>query len=234
MALRRDARLHGSTGSAYWAGADATTKLELAGAHGVALAELHEAAFEVPGPYDETQQMFVAVEDFGVWTLGQIEALRTRARGTTPLAVDAERYIDMLIESCSPAFTEPFVPVLVHHDFSLANTSYERIDGQLRATGVFDLGVAHIGDGEEDLVRFRFRRKREQREAFVATYSARHPFRPGAGDRIALHALADLLFIWEVSKRVTNWFGDASFVDTAEAVVDTVRMIDTNTRPRPS
>ena len=51
---------------------------------------------------------------------------------------EAERYIDELIESCSDALTEPFDPVLVHHDFPLANTNYERLEARYRATEVFE------------------------------------------------------------------------------------------------
>ena len=136
----------------------------------------------------------------------------------------AEIYIDEIIDSCSPALAEPFVPVLVHHDFSLGNTNFDEVDDGYRARGVFDLGEAHVGDGEEDLVRFLFRRKREQRAAFIEAYIDRRPLRPGAADRLALYALADLFFMWEVSKRFTNWFGDASFVDTAKPIIEKVRM----------
>jgi aminoglycoside phosphotransferase (APT) family kinase protein len=134
-----------------------------------------------------------------------------------------ERYVDEVVESCAGALTEPLVPVLVHHDFSLANTNYERRDGDVVATGVFDLGEAHSGDGEEDVVRFLFRRRREQREAFVGAYADQHPFRPGAGDRLTLYALADLLFMWEVSHRVTKWFGDRDLATVAEPILDNAR-----------
>ncbi len=89
---------------------------------------------------------------------------------------------------------------------------------------MFDLGEAHVGDGEEDLVRFLFRRRREQREAFVAAYTDERPLRAGAGDRLSLYALADILFMWEVSQRITNWFGDATFIDTAKPIIDNARM----------
>lgn len=215
--------LEGTMGSTRWDAADDQTKLDLAAAHGAALAALHEATFDDAGPYDVTQQMFVATDDFRDWTLERIDSLRTQCRVIDALSADAELYVDRLVESCSHALAEPFVPVLVHHDFSLANTNYTRLDGRYRATGVFDLGEAHVGDGEEDLVRFLFRRKREQREAFVGAYTDVQPFRPGAGDRLALYALADFLFMWAVSTRVTNWFGDASFVESAEPVIERAR-----------
>ena len=216
--------LPGSMGATLWEAADGRGKLDLAAALGVALAELHQATFVAPGPYDPESDLFAEVDDFRGWTLRRIEYLRTRCRSIDSLSPDAEVYIDEVIESFSPALTEPFVPVLVHHDFSLANTNFDEVDEGYRACGVFDLGEAHVGDGEEDLVRFLFRRKGEQRAAFVGAYTDRRPLRPGAGDRLALYALADLFFMWEVSKRVTNWFGHASFVDTAKPVIDRARM----------
>jgi hypothetical protein len=88
---------------------------------------------------------------------------------------------------------------------------------------VFDLGEVHIGDGEEDLIRFLFRRKRQERAAFIAAYSNEHPFRPGAGDRLSLYALADLLFMWEVSQQFTGWFAGSTFVETVAPFLDLLR-----------
>jgi aminoglycoside phosphotransferase (APT) family kinase protein len=216
--------LPGTMGSSIWEAVDDEIKLGLAAAHGQALAQLHEATFDAPGPYDPERETFVATDDFRGWTLDRIESLRGQCRAIDALSADAERYIDGLIESCSDALAEPFVPVLVHHDFSLANTNYEPFEDDYRATGLFDLGEAHVGDGEEDLVRFLFRRRREQRRAFVAAYTNERPLRAGAGDRLSIYALADLLFMWEVSQRITNWFGGASFNDTAEPIIDNARI----------
>ena len=217
--------LPGSMGSTLWKAADDKGKLDLAAALGVGLAELHQTTFDAAGPYDPESDLFAEVDDFPGWTLRRIEYLRTRCRSIDSLTSDAEVYVDELIESCSQALTEPFVPVLVHHDFSLANTNFDEVDDGYRACGVFDLGEAHVGDGEEDLVRFLFRRKSEQRAAFVGAYTDRRPLRPRAEDRLALYALADFLFMWEVSKTVTNWFGHATFVETAEPVINKARMV---------
>ena len=215
--------LTGTMGSTLWDMADDTAKVELAAAHGAALAELHQARFDGPGPYDPQQGAFVRIADYRAWTLDRIELLRTRCHDIDALTPDDQRYIDRTIESCADALTEPLTAMLVHHDFSLANTNYELIDRHYRATGVFDLGEAHLGDGEEDLVRFLFRRRRDQRVAFIKAYTAQHPFRAGAGDRVTLYALADLLFMWEVSQRTTHWFADASFVGTAQPTLDRAR-----------
>jgi hypothetical protein len=31
------------------------------------------------------------------------------------------------------------------------------------------------------------------------------------------------LLKWQVSRRVTNWFGDATFIDTARPIIDNAR-----------
>ena len=214
--------LPGTTGSQLWESAEGPGRVALAEAHGEALACLHEAEFASPGPYDPEQDTFTTVDHYATWTLERVGSLRSRCRAIDALTPESERYIDGLIDSCADALTEP-VPVLVHHDFSLGNTAYEPHGDRYRARGVFDLGEAHIGDGEEDLVRFLFRRKRAEREVFMAAYTVRHPLRPDAGDRLALYTLADLLFMWEVSTRVTGWFGDSSFVDVVTPAIDAVR-----------
>ena len=216
-------RLAGTMGAQIWEAADDASKLELAAAHGRALAQLHEATFDMPGPYDPTTNAFVPVEDFQRWTLERIDALRARCRDIDALSAEAERFIDEVVASCSAALTEHLAPVLVHHDFSLANTNYESAGSGYGATGLFDLGEAHIGDGEEDLVRFLFRRKRQERAAFISSYTNERPLRAGAGDRLSLYAIADLLFMWEVSHRVTSWFGDATFVETVSPFLGILR-----------
>jgi hygromycin-B 7''-O-kinase len=195
--------LPGVLGSRLWEAANDVDRVQLAAAHGTALAALHQVQFDAPGPYDPASDKFVAVSDFTVWTLERIEVLRAGCRLVAALSAADERFIDELLGSCSAALDEPLVSVMVHHDFSLANTTYLDADDGFVASGVFDLGEVHIGDGEEDLVRFLFRRRREQRRT--------------------LYALADLLFMWEVSTRVTGWFGDAAFVAIAEPIIRNAR-----------
>ena len=225
-------RLPGTMGSTLWDRADTDGRLALAAAHGEALAHLHEATFAAPGPFDVTRDAFVAVDNYAQWTIERVESLRSQCRAIDSLSHADERFVDTLLRDCAGALDEPFVPVLVHHDFSLANTNYATEHSDFRATGVFDLGETHVGDGEEDLVRFLFRRKSTQRAAFVDAYTGRHPFRPGASERLALYALADLLFMWQVSRRVTNWFGDDTFLDVAAPVVASARSVADRASPR--
>lgn len=216
-------RLAGTMGSRIWEDADDAARRELAAAHGYALAQLHEATFGAPGPYDDATNAFAPVDDFLGWTLERIETLRARCREIDALSAEAERFIDEVLASCCEALTERFVPVLVHHDFSLANTNYQTAGAGYHATGVFDLGEAHIGDGDEDVIRFLFRRKRPERAAFLAAYTEVKPLRAGAGDRLAVYALADLLFMWEVSNRVTHWFAGSTFTETVAPFLEILR-----------
>ena len=183
-------RLPGTPGNVLWSSADDRARVCRARAHGDALGRLHEVAFPAPGPYDPDQDRFVAAGDFRVWTLDRLKSLRSLCRSADALLSDDERFIDALLESSVGALDEPLTPVLVHHDFSLANTIYAGAGGDHEATGVLDLGEAHIGDGDEDLIRFLFRRKAAQRRAFVAAYRRRSPARPGAGDRLAIYAVS--------------------------------------------
>ena len=214
--------LPGSSGAALWDSADDEGRLALAAAHGHALARLHEATFAAPGPYDPERDRFVPCDDYRSWTMERIGLLRSLCRSADALSIEDERFIDGLLESSAAALDDPFVPVLVHHDFSLANTTYAHSDNGYDPVGVFDLGEAHIGDGNEDLIRFLFRRRGEQRQAFVQAYR-RTARAPTGGDRLAIYALADVLFLWNVSARVTNWFGDATFVDVASPVITNAR-----------
>ncbi len=215
--------LGGSSGATLWESADDEGRLALAGAHGDALARLHEATFAAPGPYDPGQDRFVPCDDYRTWTMERIGLLRSLCRSAEALSREDERFIDGLLEACADALDDPFVPVLVHHDFSLANTTYVHTGAGYDPVGVFDLGEAHVGDGDEDLIRFLFRRRGEQRRTFVRAYRRTDPAPAGAADRLALYALADLLFLWNVSTRTTNWFGDASFVDVATPAIANAR-----------
>ena len=212
--------LPGRSGAVLWTEADDRARVELAAAHGDALARLHQTTFPAAGPYEPDHDRFVPA-DYRTWTLERIDSLRGLCRAVDALTSADERFIDALVESSASALEEPFDPVVVHHDFSLANLTYTQAAGRgYSAAGVFDFGEAHIGDGDEDLVRFLFRREREQRHAFVETYRRARPARPGATDRVALYGLADLLFMWNVSHRVTNWFADSQFVDVAVPVIE--------------
>jgi hygromycin-B 7''-O-kinase len=218
--------LDGTTGSTLWESADDAQRLQLAAATGEALARLHEADSDFFGPYDAQLDDFIEMDDFPDWALHRLEHWRLACRAVNALSTGAEQYIDDLLEACSPALSEPFTPVLVHHDFKLGNLNFEPADGGFEPTGVFDLMEAYIADGEEDIVRMLWSVKTdEERNAFVDVYTAHHPFRPGAGERLAIYALSDWMVIWEYGKRVGSWFEDTTFMETIQPIVRNARAI---------
>ena len=218
--------LEGTTGSTLWETADEAGRLALAAAAGEALARLHEADSEFFGPYDAQLDDFVEMDDFGDWALHRLQHWRSACRAVNALSTGAEQYIDDLIEACAPALSEPFTPVLVHHDFKLGNLNFELTGDAFEPTGVFDLMEAYIADGEEDIVRMLWSLQADdQRNAFVDAYTAHYPFRPGAAERLALYALSDWLVIWEYGRRVGSWFEDTTFMESVQPIIRTARAI---------
>jgi len=214
--------LEGTTGSILWDAADESGRVGLAAAAGEALARLHEADSDFFGPYDAQLDDFIELDDFSDWALHRLEHWRAACRAVNALPTEAELYIDELIESCAPALSEPFTPVLVHHDFAPGNLNLD--SESLEPTGVFDLFEAYIADGEEDIVRMLWNlRTDEQRKAFVDAYTAHYPFRAGAAERLVLYAVSDWMVIWEYGKRVGSWFDDTTFMQTVQPIVRNAR-----------
>ncbi len=218
--------LPGEPGADLWGPADDDARIDLAAATGEALAWLHEAEADFFGPYDAQLDDFVEMDDFSEWFLRRLDHWRRRCRAVNALSMDAEQYIDDLIESSVDALDEPFNPVLVHHDFHVENLSFVPDgDGGFEAAGVFDLGSAVLGDGEQDLVRMlRFLHEDAEREAFVDAYTSEIPLGDDAADRLGLYALADALVFWEFARRVGAYVDEeASFVGTMRPLVERAR-----------
>ncbi len=214
--------LPGTTGTHLWNEADENGRVAFAAAVGEALARLHEAEGDFFGPYDAQVDDFIELDEFPDWALHRLEHWRGMARAVNSLPTEAEIYIDELIESCAPALAEPFTPVLVHHDFNPGNLNFE---ADLEPSGVFDLFEAYLADGEEDLVRMLWNlRTDEQRRAFMDAYTAHHPLRPGAAERLALYALSDWLVIWEYGHRMATWFEDTTFMERIQPIVANARL----------
>lgn len=220
--------LPGTCGSDLFDELDETDRVRLAAALGEGAARLHEVRNGVPGPWLWDESLFVPKPDFARWTLQRLEWWRAGCRDVRALEPDDERYIDDVIERHADALRVPVDPVLVHHDYKLGNTSFVRRGDGFEACGVFDLMEAYFGDGEEDLVRTLWsynqsRRDRSmsdaQAEAFVGTYAASRPLRPGAADRLALYALSDWLVIFGYVRRHQHELDDVTFRETAEPIV---------------
>lgn len=219
--------LPGSCGRDLWVSADATGRLELAASGGRALALLHHVTMPTPADYDEQVDDFVPVTvDFTTWWLERLDYWRTGCRASGALSLEAERFIDEVIERDLPALGSPFVPALVHHDFKPGNLNYTWAGGSVQVSGVFDLFEAYFGDPEEDLVRMLWDvQTDEQRQAFIEAYTDSTPLRDGAADRLELYALADWLICWEYGKRNGVWFNDVTFAESCRPVLARARAV---------
>jgi hygromycin-B 7''-O-kinase len=141
------------------------------------------------------------------------------------MSTESERFIDDILERCAPALSQPFTPVLVHHDFKPGNLNFDQ--ETYEPAGVFDLFEAYLADGEEDLVRMLWSVQRdEERRAFVEAYTDEVELRPGCSERLELYALADWLVIWEYGQRNGIWFGEASFIDTVKPILANARKVE--------
>jgi hygromycin-B 7''-O-kinase len=217
-------RLPGSNGTDLWESADADDRVALSRATGEALTRMHEATSDFFGPYDAQLDDFIAMDDFSDWALHRFEHWRNMCRAVNSLSTEGERYIDSVLDECASALAEPFVPVLVHHDFKLGNLNLDPDD--FEPTGVFDLMEAYLADGEEDIVRMLWTVKTDdERRAFVDAYTTARPFRPGSAERLALYSLCDWMVIWEYGKRVGGWFEGTGFVESAKPIVDRARAL---------
>lgn len=226
-------RLQGATGSQLWDTADDQQRIAPAAATGEALARLHEITAPFAGPYDPTLDDFAPVTDFAGWVLDRLDETRAECRAVNALTAQAEHYIDATIEQCAEALTEPFEPVLVHHDFRPGNLTFELTGSSFEASGVFDLFETYFGDGEEDLVRMLNTVETDgQRHAFAGAYTTHRPLRPGTPERLAIYALADFLIIWGYGKRNHVWFHDADFLDTVRPIITNAQAINSTRAKR--
>jgi len=218
-------RLPGEMGEVIREVADDAERVALASATGEALARLHEATAEFPGPYDAQLDDFIEVDEFADWALHRFEHWRNACRSVNGLSTEAELYLDELVEACAPALEEPFTPVLVHHDFKHGNLNYERQARGFESTGVFDLMEAYIADGEEDLVRMLWLVDLPEARAFVDAYTAHNPLRPGAAERLSLYAVADWMVIWGYRLKHGILAEDATFLDSVKPIVANARAV---------
>lgn len=116
--------------------------------------------------------------------------------------MDAERFIDQVLERNLSVLGDPFVPMLVHHDFDPGNVNFAAASATYEPSGVFDLFEAYLGDAEEDLVCMLWSvNTQRERQAFLAAYAHHRPLRHGVAERLELYTLADWLVIWDCGKR---------------------------------
>lgn len=201
-------------------------RIAIAGAMGAYLALLHGSAFDAAAVYDYiADDLKPMPAPFADWIVGEVHMWLDRclqaSHETTPEDV---AWVEEIVESARPAIRGDFPPVVVHTDFTEGNVVAAREGGHWSINGVFDLGEAYIGDGEYDLARLMCAYAVPDTGRlfpFVRAYTAVHPLRPHARERLALYVLFDRLIIWEYGQRNSVWFKPGTSLRAfAERLVD--------------
>jgi aminoglycoside phosphotransferase (APT) family kinase protein len=187
-------------------------RISVARAMGAHLALLQSASWDAPAKYDHAADELAPLAlPYADWFIARMrERLATAIAASDATTPDDIDWVESIIERGGGALAVPFVPTLVHTDYTEGNVVAER-EGGWRVTGVFDLGEAYIGDGEYDLARLGCwyeRKSPEALRAFIDAYAGARPLRDGFADRIASYVLADRLIFWEFGQRNKMWFKD--------------------------
>jgi hygromycin-B 7''-O-kinase len=200
--------------------------LALARAMGETLAQLHQPAMPHCGEFSpDTGDIPPTVLSPADWTLKRARWWLDLCREASAATTDADvAWVGEVLQAGRPALEEPFKPAIVHHDYKENNVVAERTTDGWRVTGLFDVGGAFFGDGEEDLSRSVAAYAREDIElarSFVAGYRAGREFRPGDKERSRVYMLIDRLIIWEYGQRNSVWFEpDTKLREYAEPIMN--------------
>ena len=184
---------------------------ELARAMGESLARLHELTWDHAGEYDFEKDTIKPIEgSFSAWVVSRLRNSLQRSMEASDATTDADiAWAEEQIAQGQDALDAPPEPTLVHRDYKENNVVAERVAGGWQVTGVFDLGEAYFGDGEEDLARCVAAYAAQDPELarqFTEAYRAGRPLRPGFAQRFPIYMLADRLLIWEHGQRNGIWF----------------------------
>jgi aminoglycoside phosphotransferase (APT) family kinase protein len=200
----------------------------IARAMGEALALLQEATWPVHAWYDIEKGELAPLEKpyaewYADWTGGYwLDRCRAASNATTE---DDAAWVRSVIEQSMDALAVPFVPAIVHTDFTEGNIVAER-DGAdaWRVSGIFDLMDLYMGDGDADLARLYayYRASSPERgQVFLDAYFRVRPKRERFEERLRMFILHDRLIFWEYGQRNKVWFKDGvTFREWAEPIVD--------------
>lgn len=201
-------------------------QLELAGALGEGLGELHAIEWPHAGEFDLASGTIAPLAiDLADWILEQ--ARERLARCCVASGATTSEDVAWILEELARgegALREPLAPGYVHHDYTEGNTVATRDSSGWRLSGVFDLMEGYMGDPEADLVRSIAQlslRNLECGRRFVAGYRSRRELRPGHLERFRVYMLIDRLVLWEYGQRNRVWFEQGtSFRDFARWFVE--------------
>jgi len=183
---------------------------------GEALAELHQVTWPHPGEYSLAEETIVPLNvSYDQWLARRIHTNLAAAQRHSDRTTTADiSWVEELIERGRQAINSAFTPCAVHHDYGANNTLAELLDGQWRITGVVDLMMMSIGDGEDDLPRqvavYVSNGRPDLAAIYISTYLDRRPPRPGFAERAAVYMLDDRVDVWEYGQRhpdsTASWF----------------------------
>jgi hypothetical protein len=136
--------------------------------------------------------------------------LLAAGRAASPATTDHDvAWVEELLDRARDALNVPFRAAYVHLDYTEANVLAEQATGAWRVSGVVDLMTSEASDGEMDLARavaYYAPRGRGLLDAFLGSYFARRPPRPGFETRFGVYTLLERLLIWEYGQRHGIWF----------------------------
>jgi aminoglycoside phosphotransferase (APT) family kinase protein len=152
------------------------------------------------------------------------------AETSAPLDTASAGLVSGLVADALPSI-EGFKPTYVHGDLGVGNLVGERLPGGFAFTGVFDLGGGHAGDPDEDLATPLwwplYWRNEVAPRAFLESYRALRPARPGAASRLLAYVAVSLLRNWEAGRRLGfDWYGGSrTFREWALPMLDRVEAV---------
>jgi hygromycin-B 7''-O-kinase len=147
------------------------------------------------------------------WFAQRVRDLQQRvAETSSALDTASAALVDRLVSNALPNIGE-FEPAYVHGDLGIGNFVGERRADGFEFTGVFDLAGGYAGDPDEDLATplwwpFYWGNDEAPR-AFLGSYRAEHPPRPGEMARARAYVVVSMLANWETGRRMKfGWYGE--------------------------
>ncbi|GLV57070.1 hypothetical protein KDH_39080 [Dictyobacter sp. S3.2.2.5] len=217
----------------------------IAQAMGTALAELHSISWPICGRYDPLTQTIqpLQLQQELAWPFPTATSLQQppqlpfsqlivkvvrhhleKQASVNAITNQEVNWGTQIIEQAVQAADDDFQPALVHADYSKHNLVVERLHGQWRVSGIFDLMGFFFGNSEMDLARpvaTLLEEDKSRAELFLQAYHQAHQIRPSFASRFAMYMLMDRLVIWAFAKSSQKrwWDENLTFQQWAEPFI---------------
>jgi aminoglycoside phosphotransferase (APT) family kinase protein len=179
----------------------------IARAFGENLVEMQKLTWGYCGQYDlELNNIKAFDKPWEEWIISKINELN---KG---MATGDKDWIMQVIYRGKDALKVKFIPTFVMHDYQDTNMVIDKIKGEWKVTGVFDLMENYFGDGESDLSRMYFmyhQKEPELANTFLNSYLSKTKTRPGFEKRFPIYMILDRLVVWEWAKRNGKFWWDS-------------------------